>query len=68
MILEAGQICPHSSRCPHALTTIKEPCRGTLSTRNNTFTCSFVVNGELLTNSGTRIPGDQTGKMKVIME
>jgi hypothetical protein len=68
MILEAGCVCPYKNKCPHGLTTIGEPCHGTLSTRKNTFTCTFVVNGNLITDNSNRLPGDQTGRMKVIME
>lgn len=68
MILEAGQICPHKNVCPYATTTVGEPCHGTFSERQNRFTCDFVINGKVVTDVGTRLPGDKTGRMKVIME
>lgn len=70
LILEAGEICPFANRCPHSNSTItNEPCYGTIPSRNNRFTCEYVQNGQLITDGTTpRIPGDKTGKMKIIMD
>ena len=68
MILESGEVCPYANTCQFALITVGEPCHGILSTRQNKFTCTFVVNGEINPGNESRIPGDKTGRMKVIME
>ena len=68
MILESGQVCPYANKCQFSLTTIGEPCRGVLPSRKTKFTCTFVVDGEIVPGNESRIPGDQTGRMKVIME
>jgi len=66
MILEAGQACHLANNCPY-----NEPfgrCHGALTSRQNEFSCDYVVNGQLILDAGSRNPLDQTGKMKVIME
>lgn len=69
MILEAGEICPHKNSCPYNVNSMSgKPCYGTLLTRKNTFHCEFVVNGQIIHDAGIRLPGDITGKMKVILE
>jgi len=69
MILEVGEVCPYASSCPHNNNhVISTPCYGTLTSRQNQFTCQFVVNGSIVKDNVGRIPGDQTGKMKVILE
>jgi hypothetical protein len=69
MILEAGEVCPYGRRCPHNNGTMSSTvCYGTISTRPHKFECKFVVNGQILTDSGTITPGDKTGKMRVILE
>jgi hypothetical protein len=69
LILEAGEVCPHAATCPYNNNSvITTPCFGSLSSRKTKFECKFVVNGRVLKDAGTRIPGDQTGKMKVIIE
>ena len=66
LILEAGEICPYGMRCPY--NNSGAPCHGTLSSRMNRFECKFVKDGKILKDAGTRIPGDRTGNMKIIME
>lgn len=66
LILEAGEVCPYGHRCPHNVNAIGTPCHGTLSSRSNKFTCDLVENGVI--KDGFRVPGDQTGKMKVIID
>jgi hypothetical protein len=68
LVLEAGEVCPHAATCPHNNNSvINTPCFGTVSSRKCKFECHFVVNGQIR-KEGSRVPGDQTGKMKVIME
>lgn len=66
LILEAGEVCPYSARCPY--NNGMSPCYGTMSTRKNRFECKYVKDGKIIKDSGGRIPGDKTGKMKIIME
>ena len=68
MILEKGEMCPYSSQCPHNNNNLSMSCFGANPNRDNKFTCEFVVNGQILNNGNTRLPGDKTGKMKIIME
>lgn len=69
MILEAGEICPFAAQCPYNNNSVmNQPCQGALKSRDVKFTCEFVVNGQIIKDAGTRIPGDKTGKMKVILE
>jgi hypothetical protein len=68
LVLEAGEICPYSSRCPYNNTSQFGPCHGTLSTRSNTFTCSYVKDGKISEGQSPRLPGDKTGRMNIIME
>ena len=68
LILEVGEVCPYATSCPHNNNSmITTPCFGTLLDRKSRYECKFVVNGKIL-KDGSRIPGDQTGKMKIIME
>ena len=66
MLLEVGEVCKHAQICPYHNAS-SNPCYGTFHTRENTFQCDHVVNGKIV-EGGVTIPGDQTGKMKVIME
>lgn len=68
MILEIGQICPYKNTCPHGVTTMGVPCHGTWATRPNKFFCNYVIDGKIVDNMGSRLPGDKTGQMKIIME
>lgn len=63
MILEIGQVCPYSNKCP-----LNGNCYGTRADRQNKFECEYVKNGKLNTELGYRNPMDKTGRMKVIME
>ena len=66
MMLEAKQVCHLGEGCPY-----NEPygrCYGVRSERPNAFQCDYVVNGQIIRDGGVRLPQDQTGKMKVIME
>jgi hypothetical protein len=66
MILEAKQVCHLANECPY-----NEPygtCQGCHSNRSYEFKCEYVVNGQIIRDAGIRLPLDQTGKMKVIME
>lgn len=68
MILKEKELCPHSCRCPYNINALGEPCHGTMLSRTNEFICDYVVNGQIITDGSPRIPGDKTGRMKVIME
>lgn len=69
LILEAGEVCPYANRCPHnnCVVNPNSCCFGALKDRKTQFTCEFVKDGKIAENK-TRIPGDQTGKMRVLME
>lgn len=64
LILEAGQPCPHGSRCPY---NKDNECMGAKAERNVRFNCSYVKNGQIV-EGGSRNRYDQTGNMKIIME
>lgn len=66
MLLEAGEVCKLSNNCPYH-TGPSGPCHGTFAHRQNKFQCKYVINGQIV-EGGVKIPGDQTGKMKVILE
>ena len=66
MLLEAGEVCKLAPTCPYHTGSLG-PCYGAKSDRPNIFECSHVVNGKIV-EGGTVTPGDQTGKMRVIME
>lgn len=69
MILEVGQVCPYSITCPHNNNHVySKPCYGSISGRLTKFHCEFVVNGNIAVENKGRIPGDLTGKMKVIID
>ena len=66
MILESKQVCHLGNGCPY-----NEPygnCMGVHSERSTKFQCDYVMNGQIIRDAGVRLPQDQTGKMKVIME
>ena len=67
MILKEGEVCPHSANCPYNQNSYG-PCYGTLASRPNVFECEYVINGQIVVTDGVRLPGDKTGKMKVIMD
>ena len=49
MLLEAGKVCPHWSKCPH---NTNNSCYGARSDRNNVFTCDLVdLNGNFTESS-----------------
>ena len=66
MLLEAGETCKLSATCPYHIGS-SGPCYGTFTNRQNEFQCDHVINGQIV-EGGIKIPGDQTGKMKVILE
>ena len=66
LILKENEVCQLAQQCPHNDTT--KGCYGARANRAYEFTCEFVQNGKIITDSGFRNPLDQTGKMKVIME
>lgn len=69
LVLEAGKVCPYGNNCPYNNNSvISTPCLGTIPTRKTKFECAFVVNGKVIKDAGARIPGDQTGKMKIIYD
>lgn len=65
MILNEREMCPHSSICSY---NINGTCQGANPQRTVKFTCEWVKNGKIIEGQGVRLPGDKTGKMKVIME
>lgn len=64
MILKENQVCHLAQNCPY---NRNNECYGAKPNRPTEFTCDFVVNGKIL-DGGQRIPGDQTGKMKLIVD
>ena len=66
MLLEAGEACKLAPNCPYH-TGNMGPCYGARGDRSNIFECEHVVNGRIV-EGGSIIPGDKTGKMRVIME
>jgi hypothetical protein len=68
LILEAGEVCPFGNRCPYNSNGLTGPCQGTLSSRQNKFTCEYVQNGKIVEGGSTRLSDDKTGNMKIIME
>lgn len=64
LILEAGEICPHSSNCPY---NKENECWGARTDRTLKFNCSFVKNGKII-EGAARNRYDQTGQMKILME
>jgi hypothetical protein len=63
LIIEAGEICKLSLRCPHS-----DGCWGTRSERTMRFKCDFVDSKGNIREDAYRNPHDQTGRMKIIME
>lgn len=66
MLLEANEVCKLSQTCQYN-TGSAGPCYGAMINRPNRFECKYVINGQIV-EGGVIIPGDQTGKMKVILE
>jgi hypothetical protein len=64
LVLKEGEQCPFSTVCPY---NEQGRCWGANPNRNHKFTCEYVVNGKII-DGGTRLPGDKTGKMKVIVD
>jgi len=65
MILKENEVCPLASQCPYNST---DSCYGAKTNRGSKFTCDYVENGKILEGQSIRMPGDKTGRMKVIME
>jgi hypothetical protein len=61
LLLKENEVCPYAARCPYM------PCYGAKANRPNSFKCEFVENGEIK-DGMTRLPGDKTGQMKIILE
>jgi len=64
LILEVGEKCPHSIKCPYNL---NNECWGANKNRNIKFNCSFVKNGQIV-EGGMRNKYDQTGQMKILID
>lgn len=64
LVLKVGRICPFAAQCKY---NQNGQCWGAKPNRDYEFSCEYVVNGQIL-EGGSRIPGDKTGKMKVILE
>lgn len=64
MILKEYQQCQLRNNCPY---NKFNECFGARVNRPTEFICEFVVNGKIL-NGGQRLPGDKTGKMKLIVD
>ena len=62
MVLNEGEVCPYSARCPYAI-----DCQGPNPNRKSNFTCDYVTNG-IISDGQNRNLLDQTGKMKIILE
>lgn len=66
LVLKVGRICPFAAQCIY---NQNGQCWGAKANRNHTFSCEYVdVDTGKILEGGTRIPGDKTGKMKVILE
>ena len=65
MILKENEICPFAAQCIYNST---DSCFGARANRDTIFTCDYVKNGKIIKDQPMRMPGDKTGKMKVIME
>lgn len=66
MLLKENQPCPLAAQCQYHVGP-GGPCYGAKANRPNVFECEYVINGRIV-EGGSKVPGDQTGKMKVIME
>jgi hypothetical protein len=66
MILKEGEVCPHAQHCIYNQ-GLNGPCWGARANRPNEFHCQYVVNGRIV-EGGSRLPSDQTGKMRILME
>lgn len=65
LILESKQKCPHSFMCPH---NQDGQCFGANPEREHRFTCEYVGENGQINEHGFRLPGDLTGKMRIITE
>lgn len=65
LILESGETCPYSTRCPYH--SSENQCYGARTDRTVTFKCTYVKNGKI-TEGGVRLPKDVTGQMQVLMD
>jgi hypothetical protein len=65
LILKENEVCPHGSICPYNQGV--GGCYGAVPNRNTVFQCEYVINGKIV-EGGARIPGDITGKMKVLID
>jgi hypothetical protein len=65
LILEANQVCPFASSCPHKNSTTSF-CQGANPNRGNTFTCTYAdQNGVKIQENVFRSKFDVTGKMEI---
>ncbi len=65
IILKINEVCPLALQCPYNST---DSCYGARPNRKNRFVCEHVKDGKILEGKPMRMPGDKTGRMKVIME
>lgn len=65
MILQENEVCMYASQCPY---NEHNNCFGSRADRGRQFTCDYVKDGKILEGQPSRIPGDETGRMKVIVE
>lgn len=65
IIIKEYEACPYANRCKY---NHNHTCVGANTSRTNDFVCDYVVNGKIIEGQPIRLPGDKTGKMKVIME
>jgi hypothetical protein len=65
MILKEYEVCSLSMHCKY---NSSDGCGGAKSGRDNEFICDYVKDGKILDGHSMRIPGDKTGRMKIILE
>jgi len=65
MILQENEVCPLSMHCKYNL---NNSCAGTDSSRDNKFVCEYVKDGKILDGHTSRLLGDKTGRMQVIID
>lgn len=64
MVLKEYEVCPLQNNCPY---NKQGECFGASSNRPTSFVCEYVVDGKIL-EGGQRLPGDKTGKMKLLID
>jgi hypothetical protein len=66
LILKPNEVCPYSKDCYY--NRGMNECFGARSDRNNSFTCTFFNSEGKIEEGHYRLPQDQTGQMKVLID